>query len=227
MNHESFLSDLTSSLPDLHGAFLFTPQADILATHIGTSISDFDPLAIGKKITTIAKNTSPYINNISQIHVTCDNMILSGRQLPDQNWLIIVHSPELSSGMIRMTLQFALNNNSQENETLDRPAETPVTEWVAAEPGLPKESTPIDTLALMSPGSPLASHLNELQDALANFIGPAAIPVFQDVLTAWCQEHTPALTTLKFLIPLLDKEIEDSEDINSFHATIKDLFPQE
>ena len=227
MNHESFLSDLTSSLPDLHGAFLLTPQADILATHIGTSISDFDPLAIGKKITTIAKNTSPYINNISQIHVTCDNMILSGRLLPDQNWLIIVHSPELSSGMIRMTLQFALNNNSQENETLDRPAETLVTERVAAVPGLPKESTPIDTLALMSAGSPLASHLNELQDALANFIGPAAIPVFQDVLTAWCQAHTPELTTLKFLIPLLDKEIEDSEDISSFHTTIKDLFPQE
>jgi len=227
MNHESFLSDLTTSLPELHGVFLFNPQADILATHIGNSISDFNPLAIGKKITTIAAKTAAYLDNIRQIQVTCDNMILSGRLLPDQNWLVIVHSPELSSGMIRMTLQFALNNCSQENDTLDRQAETPVTEMVAAEPAMPHESTPIDTLALMSPGSPLAAPLNELQDELANYIGPAAIPVFQDVLTAWCQEHTPALTTLKFLIPLLDKEIEDSEDINSFHTNIKDLFPQE
>jgi len=227
MNHESFLSDLTSSLPDLHGAFLLTPQAVILATHIGTLISDYNPQAIGKKITAIAKSASSYSNNINQIHVTCDNMILSGRLLPDQNWLIIVHSPELSSGMIRMTLQFALNNSSQGNENLDGPGETPVTERVDAEPALSNESTTTDPLDLMSPESPLAEPLNELQDALANFIGPAAVPVFRDVLTAWCQEHTPALTTLKFMIPLLEEEIEDSEDINSFRTSIKNIFPQE
>lgn len=227
MNHKSFISDLSTSLPELHGAFLFNPQADILATHVGVSISDFKPLAIGKKITAIAAKTALQFNDIKQIQLTCDDMILSGRQLPDQNWLVLIHSPELSSGMIRMTLQFALNNSSQEDASPDQPDETSATEMAAAEPTLPQESSPVDTLALMSPGSPLADPLNELQNELANYIGPAATPVFQDVLTEWCRQHTPGLTTLKFLIPLLDKEIEDSADISSFHSNIKDLFPQE
>lgn len=219
MNHESFLSDLVTSLPEINGAFLFTSQDGILATHIGDSISDFNPLAIGVKMTSIATAASGHLHDIIQIQVNFDNMILSGRLLPEEKWLFLMHSPELSSGMIRMALQLALNNSAQE---IDSPAAPP-----AAEPPVMRETVPVDIEALMSPGAPLAKPLNGLQEELANYIGPAALPVFQDALTAWCQEYTPALNTLKHLIPLLDREIEDSEDISTFHNKIKDLFPQE
>ncbi|MBW6520681.1 MAG: hypothetical protein K0A99_06665 [Desulfoarculaceae bacterium] len=227
MNHEAFLSDLVTSLPELNGAFLFSPQAEIIATHIGDSLSDFNPLAIGKRITDIATTASSHLHDINHLQVTFDNMILSGRLLPDQNWLFIIHTPELSTGMIRMTLQLALNNSAQESDTGDRQPEQSIPKMAAAEPAALNEAIKIDTGALMSPGAPLARPLNELQDALANCIGPAAIPVFQDILSAWCQEHKPALATLKHLIPLMDHEIEDREDLNSFHNNIKDLFPQE
>ena len=226
MNHATFLSDLVTSLPEINGAFIFSPQADILASHIGDSISDFNPLAIGKRLSAIAKKASAHLHDINHIQVTFDTMILSGRLLTDQNWLFIVHAPELSSGMIRMTLQLALNNSSQESEAT-QPA-PPSEKTAAVEPAADSQDLiPVDINSLLAPGAPLSKPLHALQDALANCIGPAAIPVFQEILSAWCQDHTPALNTLKHLIPLLDKEIEDSEDIKTFHTTIKDLFPQE
>ncbi len=227
MNHATFLSDLVTSLPEINGAFIFSPQADILASHIGDSIIDFNPLAIGKRLSAIAKKASAHLHDINHIQVTFDTMILSGRLLTDQNWLFIVHAPELSSGMIRMTLQLALNNSFQESDEATQPA-PPSEKTAAVEPAADsQELIPVDIDSLLAPGAPLSKPLHALQDALANCIGPAAIPVFQEILSAWCQDHTPALNTLKHLIPLLDKEIEDSEDIKTFHTTIKDLFPQE
>ncbi len=233
MNHETFLSDLFTSLPEVNGAFLFAPQSGIIAKQLDHSTSNFNPLAIGKKITNIAAIASEQLDDITQIEVNFDTMILSGRLLPNQNWLFLLHTPELSNGMIRMALQMALNNSNQESDdTPINQAEPPIEELVedVIEDELPttqREEIQFDTEALMSPEAPLAKQLHILQDELANFIGPAAVPVFHEVLNTWCQEHTPALDTLKHLIPLMDKEIDDTEDINTFHTHIKDLFPQE
>ncbi len=228
MNHETFLSDLFTSLPEVNGAFLFSSRSGIVAKQLDPLISNFNPLAIGKKIAAIAAIASEQLSDISQIEVNFGAMILSGRQLPDKNWLFLLHTPELSSGMIRMALQMALNNSNQESDDTEaNQAEPPAEDMITAEPVTREGEREVDIEALMSPGAPLARPLNILQDELANFIGPAAVPVFQDLLTTWCQEHTPALDTLKHLIPLLDKEIENAEDINTFHTNIKDLFPQE
>lgn len=227
MNHQSFLLDLVTSLPEINGAFIFTPQTGILSQHIDDSIHNFDSLAIGKKLTVIAGKASDHFNDITHLQVNFDNIILSGRQLPEQKWLFLLHTPELSSGMIRMTLQLALNNSAHESDSPATHPEPQAQKRAAAVPPAPKEKIPIDIDALMSPGAPLAKQLNALQEELANCIGPAAMPVFHDILTVWCQENTPGLNTLKHLIPLLNKEIDDSEDVKIFNNNIKDLFPQE
>ncbi len=218
MNHKTFLSDLIISLPEVNGAFLFSYQSGIIARQLDQVTSGFNPLAIGKKIAGIEAIASKQLNDITQIEVNFETMILSGRLLPDQNWLFLLHAPDLSSGMIRMALQMALKNSNQEGDD---------TEASQAEPHAEDAVKQVDLELLMSPGAPLARPLNILQDELANFIGPAAVPVFQDIVNAWCQEYTPARDTLKHLIPLIDKEIDNAEDINTFHTNIKDLFPQE
>ena len=234
MNHETFLSDLFASLPEVNGALLFTSQSGIVAKQLNHLTSDFNPLAIGEKIANIAAIASEQLNDITQIEVNFDTMILSGRLLPNQIWLFLLHTPELSNGMIRMALQMALNNSNQENDdTQVYQAEPPVADMVedvttTKLPVTQEGKKEVDIEALMSPGAPLAKHLHILQDELANFIGPAAVPVFQEALTTWYNtEHTPTLSTLKNLIPLIDKEIDDDADINTFHTHIKDLFPQE
>ena len=123
--------------------------------------------------------------------------------------------------MINLTLQLALNNSYQDSAIESSPSAPAVNEQPAAGP----ETINIDTLALMAAGAPLAKPLNDLQDALAHCIGPAAFPVFQDILSVWCRQHIPALATLKYLLPLLEREVEDSN--NTFHNTIKDLLPLE
>ncbi|MDP3694749.1 MAG: hypothetical protein Q8R42_01395 [Desulfocapsaceae bacterium] len=232
MNYKIFLSDLCSSLPEVNGAFLFTPQSGIVAKQLDNLTSNFNPLAIGKKITDIVAIATKQLDDITQIEVNFDAMILAGRLLPDQNWLFLLHNPELSSGMIRMALQMALNNSSHEDDDSqtnqpEAPIEDMVEEVSEDEQPTTQEEIPFDTEALMAPDAPLAKHLQVLQDELANFIGPVAVPVFHEILNTWCQGHTPALDTMKHLIPLMDKEIDDAKDINTFHTNIKDLIPQE
>ncbi|MDO9042965.1 MAG: hypothetical protein Q7U64_11595 [Desulfocapsaceae bacterium] len=233
MNYKIFLSDLCSSLPEVNGAFLFTPQSGIVAKQLDNLTSNFNPLAIGKKITDIAAIATEQLDDITQIEVNFDAMILAGRLLPNQNWLFLLHNPELSSGMIRMALQMALNNSSHEDDdSQTNQPEAPIEDMVEEvnedeQPTTQEEEIQFNTEALMAPDAPLAKQLQILQDELANFIGPVAVPVFHEILNTWCQGHTPALDTMKHLIPLMDKEIDDTEDINTFHTNIKDLIPQE
>lgn len=236
MNYKIFLSDLCSSLPEVNGAFLFTPQSGIVAKQLDNLTSNFNPLAIGKKIAGIAVVANEQLNDVSQIEVNFDAMVLAGRLLPDQNWLFLLYKPELSSGMIRMALQMALNNSSHEDDdsqanqpeaSVEDIVEDIVEDTIEDEPTTQEEEIVFDTEALLSPDAPLARQLLILQDGFANVIGPVAIPVFHKILNTWCQNHTPAPDTLRHLIPLMDKEIGDTEDINTFHTHIKDLFPQE
>ena len=228
MNYDIFLSDLFTSLPEVSGAFLFAPQAGIIAKQLNKLTSSYNPLAIGEKVSSIAEIASEQMNDISQIEVNFGGTILSCRLLPDQNLLFLLHTPELSGGMIRMALQMALNNSNQGNDTPDDQADSPVEDMAVTEPAVSQQdSIEVDTEALMASGSPLAAPLNKLQDEFANFIGPVAVLVFQDILITWCQEHTPSLETMKYLVPLIDNEIEDAQEINEFHNNIKDLFPQE
>jgi hypothetical protein len=231
MNHTVFLSDLAASLPEVKGAFLFTPQAGILAQHLDDSIGHFNLLGIGRKLTRVATLAAGQLHDLTKIEVILDTMILSGRQLPDQSWLFLIHAPELSGGMIKMALQMALNNSANEIDSPVPLHQPPVAAFVAETPPVVEEvRMTVDTEALMAAGAPLATPLNSLQDALANFIGPAAIPVFHDVLTIWGQEYIPSTGTLKHLVPLVANEIDDNDDKKSFlnHiATLKDLIPQE
>lgn len=228
MKHAIFLSDLITSLPEVNGAFLFSYESGIIAKDLDQQTSGFNALAIAKKIAGIAAIASEQLNDITQIEVNFDTMILSGRLLPDQNWLFILHTPELSSGMIKMALQMALKNRSQESDdnTEANQAEPPDEDMVEDVISAQKVKQ-VDLEVLMSPGAPLAKPLNILQDELAYFIGPVAIPLFQDIVNTWCQEHAPALDTLKYLIPLIEKEIDDTNDTKAFHANIKNLIPQE
>lgn len=220
MNHEAFLADLVTSLPELQGAFLFS-QPTLLASYCGHAISHCSPLAIIQKITAIIDMASVHLPDIMQIQVTFDSMILSARLLPDQKWLLLLHTPQLSTGMISLTLQLALSNCYQDSAIESRTSAPAVNEQLADGP----EIINIDTSALMSAGAPLAKPLNDLQDALAHCIGPAAFPIFQDILGIWCRQHIPTLATLKYLLPLLEQEVEDSNNI--FHNKIKDLLPPE
>lgn len=231
MNQTVFLSDLAASLPEVKGAFLFAPQAGILAQQLDDSTRHFNPLAIGEKLTRIATIASDQLHDLTKVEVTFDTMILSGRKLPDQSWLFLIHAPELSSGMIKIALQMALNNSANDIDT-PAPHYEPVVEAIVAEaPPVEEEIIrTVDTEALMAAGTPLANPLNVLLEELANYIGPAAVPVFHDILTIWGQEYNPSTDTLKHLIPLIANEIDDSDDKESFlnHiATLKDLIPQE
>lgn len=218
MNHKTFLSDLISSVPEVNGAFLFSYQSGIIAKQLDKVTSGFNLLAIAKKIAGIAAIASKQLNDTRQIEVNFDTIVLSARLLPDQSWLFLLHAPELSSARIRMALQMALNNSTQEGED---------TEVNQAEPPVEEEIQQVNVAAMMSPGAPLAKPLNVLQDELTYFIGPVAIPLFQDIVNTWCRKHTPAQNTLKHLITLIEKEIDDSKDIKAFRTNIKDLIPQE
>jgi hypothetical protein len=231
MNHDLFLADIVTSMPEIGGAFLFSPQDGVLATHSGNASVSFNSLAVAEKMAAVAAMASNQFQDLTQLQVSFDTIILSGRLLPDGNWLCLLYTPDLSVGMIRMALQIALNNSAQGHHGETSPASPPVQEAPVTEQ-LPPQEAPraeiaVDTDALLAPGAPLAGILNVLQGGLAHCIGPVAVPVFHELLVAWCQNHTPSTETMKHLITLIEEEIDDEESVKGFHNKIKNILPQE
>jgi hypothetical protein len=229
MNHELFLADIVSSMPEISGAFLFNPQSGLLATHSGGDGRSFEAPGVAKKMAVVAALASNQFQDLNQLQLRFDAMVLSGRLLPDGNWLCLLYTPELSVGMIRMALQIALNNSAQGFDTSPTPAvvqEQPVTEPPPA-PEKKRADSETDPEVLLVPGAPLAGPLTVLQEGLAQCIGPVAVPVFHELLLAWCQQHTPSTTTIKHLVTLIEQEIEDKEGIREFHRVTDKHLPQE
>lgn len=226
MNHETFIADIAASLPEIAGAILFDTQSGVLAQHLENEIQGYNPAAIGSKITAIAKNAAGQINDITTMQITFDTMVLSCRQLPGEQWLLLLHAPELSAGMITMALQMALSNSANEEETPSPDFYETESSWQEEETEQPLEEEPeeelafVDTEAMIAPGAPLAKQLNFLQEELASCIGPVAMPVFHELLTTWCHKHTPSAETLPQLVDLIEQEIDDPEEIKTFHANI-------
>lgn len=230
MNNNAFIADIIDSLPEMSGAFLFDAEQGVLAQRMENSTATYQPASIGTQVVSIAQDTSHLLNDLTSIQVSFDTLLLSCRLLPDGLWLCLLHAPDLSPGMINMAVQMALKNSESADEdsegayfsSEDEYVEENETDEQFAEDA-PDDPVFIDTDAMVAPGAPMARQLNRLLDELANFIGPAATPVFHDLLATWSREQTPSVENLPHLVTLIEQEIDDPEELKAFRSNLPSL----
>lgn len=218
MEYEAIISNIIASLPEVLGGFLYHPQKGIYSKQTAALASDDSLQEVGLKLTKIVSMISVHFQDTGDIRVCFKDLILYGTRIDEGGWLFLLHHPSLSPGMLKMTVQMALNmgpdpslppnlpdNTLQEHNTPSQPQDSP-------------RNTSID--ALLGPHSPLKKTLDDIQGQLAQHIGPIAGLVFQDSLEIWAAQAPPSLDGLPGLVSLIEEEIEDEGERQIFRDSL-------
>jgi hypothetical protein len=218
MEYESKLSDIIASLPEVSGGFLYSPDRGIYSNQAGTIASDTALQKVSLKLTKIISMLSIHFNDTGGIRVTFNNLILFGMRIEEGNWLFLLHQPSLTPGMIKMTVQMALNIQQEEIPPQPEPEIADDSSVDVSE----DEPNAGDIMAgIMAPGSELSKPLTIIQEELAVHIGPVAELIFEDSVKKWCASGSPSLENLPELIAVFAEEIDDEDDCKLFKENLK------
>jgi hypothetical protein len=217
MEYEAKLSDIIASLPEVSGGFLYAPDKGIYSNQSGGIADDMSLQQVSMKLTKIVSMISVHFNDTGGIRVSFKDLILFGTPIEGGHWLFLLHQPSLSPGMIKMTVQMALNIE---------PTETPQTQIPEVSPdgteSHPDVSVSEDIMAiLLAPESELKEPLIDIEQQLAEHIGPVAELVFQDSVEKWAASGTPSLENLSELISMMENEIDDEDERKVFRDSLK------
>ena len=208
MEYESKLTDIIASLPEVDGGFLYEPTRGIYSNQTAGTFEDSSLLQVSTKLSKIVSMLAIHFHDTGGIRVSFKDLILYGFMFEENNWLFLLHHPSLSPGMVKMTVQMALNIQVEEE-----PQPPPASE-------VENESL-LDVL--LNDESELKEPLIAIQNELAIHIGPVAELVFVDAIDEWSAFSPPSLETLPELLDILDKEIDDEEACILFRENLKSI----
>ncbi len=207
MEYESKLTDIIASLPEVDGGFLYNTTRGIYSNQTAGTFDDSSLLQASTKLSKIVSMLAVHFHDTGGIRVTFKDLILFGLMFEENYWLFLLHHPSLSPGMVKMTVQMALNIQHAE-ESAPPPVEAVIED---------KEAL-FDIL--MSDESELRQPLTTIEEELATHIGPVAELVFVDSVNEW--KDTPlSLETLPDLIDILAEEIDDEDACMLFRKNLK------
>jgi hypothetical protein len=207
MEYESKLTDIIASLPEVDGGFLYDTTRGIYSNQTAGTVDDSSLLQVSTKLSKIVSMLAVHFHDTGGIRVTFKDLILFGLMFEENNWLFLLHHPSLSPGMVKMTVQMALNIQQVEES-----APPPVEEVVEDKEAL------LDIL--MAEESELRQPLTTIEEELATHIGPVAELVFIDSINEW-KDAPPSLETLDNLIDILAEEIDDEDACTLFRNNLK------
>ena len=217
MEHESKLSDIIASLPEISGGFLYAPDKGIYSNPTVGISTDDSLQQIGMKLTKIVSMVATQFSDTNAIRVNFKDLILFGTAIHNSHWMFLLHQPSLSPGMLRMTVQMALNI---EPETIQQDQITEIPQTPDPNAQLTAASTENIMGSLLAPESELERPLTTMQEQLAHYIGPVAGLIFQDSVETWAANNTPSLDNLPALISILEEEIDEEDDRTAFRDCI-------
>lgn len=216
MEYEAKLSDIIASLSEVAGGFLYSPDKGIYANQTAGIAEDAALLQVSMKLTKIVSMLSVHFQDTGGIRVCFKDLILFGTRIEGGHWLFLFHRPSLSPGMIKMTVQMALNIEAEEPSPSQIPTTSP--EDAGSDPAFDDNNSIMDIL--LAPESELREPLLTMENQLAQRIGPVAGLVFKDSVETWADNTIPSLESLPELIAMMEKEIDDEEDRDSFRASL-------
>ncbi len=220
MEYESKLSDIIASLPEVAGGFLYSPDTGIYSNQTIDIASDDSLQQVGMKLTKIISMLSVHFNDTNSIRVNFKDLVLFGTVIHNEHWLFLLHQPSLSPGMLKMTVQMALNI---EPETFEPDQITEEVSTSDTEPEATETSTENIMEILLAPESELNIPLITIQEQLAQHIGPVAGLVFNDSVETWATQNSPSIDNLPELLSMLEGEIDDEEEKKIFRISLKSI----
>ncbi len=214
MDYESKLSDIIASLPEVDGGFLYSAEKGIYSNQTDGIGDDDSLLQVSVKLNKVISMLAIHFHDVGSLQVSFKDLILFGILFEDNQWLFLFHHPSLSPGMVKMTVQMALNIEQDEDDDFFQEAEESPAESTE------KKESLVDVL--LNDESELQGPLRQIQEELARHIGPVAELVFVDAIEKW-SELSPSLETLPKLLTILEREIDDEVSRGLFNENLQSL----
>ncbi len=226
MNYEAKLSDIIASLPEIEGGFLYSLENGLYGNNALTMADEIGLNSIAIKFHKINAMLTTHYNDTGNFRVTYKDLILFAMALPNDHWLFLFYQPTLSPTMLNMTIQLALNVESDEPETVP-PHDIQQATEIVTEPEPDAVDNFEETLKdLLHPSSDISKHLLTMKEQLATFIGPVAELVFDESVKQWIGTVTPSRDTLLDLRDILLEEVDNEEDRETLSTTVATLLKE-
>ena len=220
MEYEAKLSDIISSLPEVSGGFLYAPDIGIYSNQTAGFAGDESLQQVSLKLSKIVSMLSVHFHDTGSIRVSFKDLILFGTPIAGDHWLFLLHQPSLSPGMVKMTVQMALNIENEEVGQAEITTISPSDD--TNQETAPKSASDIMDI-LLAPESELNKPLIIIQEQLAQYIGPVTELIFQDSIEEWASNNTPSIENLPELLSMLEVEIDDEEDRKVFRECLNSI----
>jgi hypothetical protein len=220
VEYEAKLTDIIASLPEVTGGFLYAPDRGIYSNQTTDFTGDESLEQVSLKLTKIVSMLSVHFNDTGAIRISFKDLILFGTPLVDDHWLFLLHHPSLSPGMVKMTVQMALNIEPEEAVQTEITAIPPSDETEQEDAST---SLPDIREILLAPESELSKPLGVIREQLAEYIGPVAELVFKDSIEIWASRNTPSLENFPELLSMLEAEIDDEDDRKVFRESLNSI----
>lgn len=220
MNYEEKLTDIIASLPEIEGGFLFAPERGVYGNQATEISSSDDLLQLALKFSKILSMLSVHFQDTGNFRVTFKDLVLFARVLEQGHWLFLFYRPSLSPSMINMTVQLAINiqsdetgaNDNQEGASIQSP---PASASVVTEKNILKE--------LLDSNSELREPLACINEELSKYIGPVAGLIFEEFAEEWAAKFSPTIENLPELTRTLEKEIDNDSDRERFQKAVETI----
>lgn len=220
MEYEAKLSDIIASLPEVAGGFLFAPEKGLYSNQAANIADDNSLQQVSKKLTKMISMLSVHFHDTRAIRVNFKDIILYGTSIQNGHWLFLFHQPSLSPGMLKMTIQMALNIEADPNESIQNTED--ISSFVSPiETIAPPEEDIME--ALLEPNSELSKPLATILDQLAHHVGPIATLMLKDSVELWATKNSPSVKNLPHLITILEEEIDNPEEQKVFRNSLNSL----
>lgn len=216
MDYEVKLSDIIASLPEIEGGFLYAPEKGIHGNNATAICRENDLLQIALKFSKIFSMISVHFRDTGNFRITFKDLVLFGMPLEHGQWLFLFHQPSLSPSMVNMTVQLALNIESDEAEQNTSQELSP-----PAEPEPPPAANEQNILeTLLAPESELRKPLTQIKEELSIYIGPVAELIFEEFTQKWANDFSPTRNSLPELTRVLEEEIDNENDREKFKKAV-------
>lgn len=142
-----------------------------------------------------------------EIFIELEENFLIGYLIGDDTVLVLLTDKDVNLALINTSVRSALSRLKKQPAAL--PVEPPVVTAAAQKPGLSQALVETELMGLME----------QLQEGLAEHIGPAAEIVFDDAYHQWKVTHGVRKSKIAELIKALALEIEDKADRSRYLQT--------
>jgi len=191
--------DEIKSIPSIIGGFIFNSQKGITASNLPMIFKKDRLQKIAEMLIKMYSSSKSNFSDILEISIYYDESILIIRDIDDSTYLIILCDPSINENLLAMSLNLIINGLKKQEEP---------------------QKNEINGETLLNKG-PMSKNLKAMQAALTKIAGPMAKIIFIDALEEWGKTEQPCFASIKTLLKILAREIDDPEKINYYQNLIK------